>query len=285
LFPEIRDPSASGMPDLLGPGTVTTGLVFLVFGLTRAEEAGFGSPVTLVTILLAAFFVGAFVIVEQRVADPLVPLGVFRLRELVGAGLVASALTAATTSVAVLATLYLQGVLDYSPSFAGLAGLPFSLSVVAGSVLGGRIAGRLGNRATMSGGLIAVAVSALVTAGITAERGVAYVLTGAALSGLGLGCASVASTARGTSAVEEGKRGLASGLLNTAAQVGTALGLAALLTIAAAHTSALSGGSESGAKALVAGYRLAFFAATGVASLGVLAALGLMRRTEALDRP
>jgi EmrB/QacA subfamily drug resistance transporter len=285
LLPEIRGTSASGRPDLLGAATVTTGLVLLVFGLTRAEEVGFGSPVALGTLLLATVFVGSFVIVERRVVDPLVPLGIFRLREFVGAGLVASALTAATAPVGVLATLYLQGVLDYSPSFAGLAGLPFSLSVVAGSVLGGRIAGRLGSRATMSGGLTAVAAAALVTAGITAESGLAYVLVGAALSGLGLGCASVASTARGTSAVEEGKRGLASGLLNTAAQVGTALGLAALLAIAGAYTGALSGGSEPGVEALVAGYRLAFVVAAGVASLGVLAALGLIRRAEASGRP
>src|SRR5215217_6611657 len=131
LLPEIRGTSASGRPDLLGAATVTTGLVLLVFGLTRAEEVGFGSPVALGTLLLATVFVGSFVIVERRVADPLVPLGIFRLREFVGAGLVASALTAATVPVGVLATLYLQGVLDYSPSFAGLAGLPFSLSVVA----------------------------------------------------------------------------------------------------------------------------------------------------------
>ena len=137
----------------------------------------------------------------------------------------------------------------------------------------------------MSGGLAVVAAAALVTAGITAESGLAYVLVGATLSGLGLGCASVASTARGTSAVEKGKRGLASGLLNTAAQVGTALGLAALLAIAGAYTGALSGGSEPGVEALVAGYRLAFLVAAGVASLGVLAALGLIRRAEASGRP
>jgi MFS family permease len=112
LLPEIRGTSASGRPDLLGAATVTTGLVLLVFGLTRAEEVGFGSPVALGTLLLATVFVGSFVIVERRVADPLVPLGIFRLREFVGAGLVASALTAATTPVGVLATLYLQGVLD-----------------------------------------------------------------------------------------------------------------------------------------------------------------------------
>ena len=283
LLPEFRDPSASRRPDVLGAATVTGALVLLVFGLTRAEEAGFGSPATLGTLVLAAALLAAFVVVERRVAEPLVPLGVLRLRGLVGAALVASALTAATAPVGVLATLYLQNTLGYSPSFAGMAGLPFSLCVVAGAAIGGRIAGRVGGRAVMAGGLAVVAASALVTSGITAEGGVPYVLAGATLSGLGLGCASVASTARGTSAVEEARRGLASGLMNTAAQVGTALGLATLLTLAAAYAGASSGGGSPEAQALVAGYKLAFFAAAGIASLGVLAALCVVRQDKARD--
>jgi EmrB/QacA subfamily drug resistance transporter len=280
LLPESRDPAASRRLDLLGAGTVTSGLVLLVLALTRTEEAGFGSPITLATLGFAAALFGAFVFVERRAADPLVPLRLFRLRGLVGAALVAFAITAATAPVGVLVTLYLQNTLGYPASFAGLAGLPFSLCVIAGSMLGGRISGRIGGRVTMSLGLAVVAVSALLTAGISAEGGVAYVLAGAALSGLGLGCASVASTARGISAVEEGKRGLASGFMNTSAQVGTALGLAALLTLAATRTAALSDGAESAAVALVAGYRLAFLVAAGVASLGVVAALYFFRQAK-----
>lgn len=281
LLPENRDPSASRRVDLLGAGTVTAGLVLLVLGLTRIEESGFGSPATLATLGFAAALLGTFVFAERRVADPLVPLELFRLRGLVGAALVAAALTAATAPVSVLVTLYLQNTLGYSASFAGLAGLPFSICVIAGSVLGGRVAGRIGGRATMSLGLVVVAVAALITTGITAQSGVAYVLVGAALSGLGLGCASVASTARGTSAVEEGKRGLASGFMNTSAQMGTALGLAALTTLAAAYADTLSGGPGLGAEALVAGYRLAFLVAAGVASLGVVAALFFLRDAQA----
>lgn len=280
LLPESRDLSASTRLDLLGAATVTAGLVLLVLGLTRIEEAGFGTPTTLATLGFAAVFFASFILVERRVAHPLVPLGLFRLRELMGAASVAFALTAVTSPVGVMVTLYLQNTLGYSATFAGLAGLPLSLGVIAGSVLGGRISGPVGGRATMSIGLAMVASAALITTGITADGGVGYVLVGAALSGLGLGCASVASTARGTSAVEEGKRGLASGFMNTSAQVGTALGLAALLTLAAAHADTLSGGAESGAGALVAGYRLAFLVAAGIASLGVVAALSLLRSAE-----
>jgi EmrB/QacA subfamily drug resistance transporter len=283
LLPESRDPAASRGLDLLGAGTVTSGLVLLVLGLTRTEEAGFGSPITLATLCFAAALFGVFVFVERCAADPLVPLRLFRLHGLVGAALVAFALTASTAPVGVLVTLYLQNTLGYSASFAGLAGLPFSLCVIAGSMLGGRISERIGGRVTMSSGLAVVAASALVTTGIAAEGGVGYVLVGAALSGLGLGCASVASTARGTSAVEEGKRGLASGFMNTSAQVGTALGLAALLTLAATRTAALSDGAQTAGEALVAGYRLAFLVAAGVASLGVVAALYFFRQAKNLD--
>jgi MFS family permease len=94
LLPESRDPAASRRLDLLGAGTVTSGLVLLVLGLTRTEEAG--SPSTLATLCFAAAFFGAFVFVERRAADPLVPISLFRLRGLVGSALVAFALTAAT---------------------------------------------------------------------------------------------------------------------------------------------------------------------------------------------
>jgi EmrB/QacA subfamily drug resistance transporter len=274
LLPESRSDAASREMDLPGATSVTAGLVLLVLGLTRIQEASLGSPLTLAAIGGAVAFLGAFLVAERRTADPLVPLRLFRLPALVGAALVAFALTAATAPVAVLVTLYLQNTLHYSPSFAGLASLPFSLCVIAGSLLGGRIAGRRGGRATMCLGLLVVAGAALVTTGITPRSGVGYVLAGAALSGLGLGCASVASTARGTSAVEEESRGLASGFMNTSAQVGTALGLAVLISLAAARAAASSGGA---AEALVAGYRFAFFVAAAIALLGVVAALYFLR--------
>ena len=129
----------------------------------------------------------------------------------------------------------------------------------------------------MTWGLLGICVAALVMAGISAEGGLLYVISGATLSGLALGCSAVASTTRGTSAVGEEERGLASGLLNSSAQVGTALGLAALFTVAAAHADALAGGGEPAARALVEGYRLAFIVGAGIAAVGALAALSIVR--------
>ena len=280
LLEEGREAEASRRLDLPGAVTVTAGLVLLVYGLTRAEDAGFGSVLTLGMLAVALVLVAAFVIVERSVADPLVPLKIFRTRDLAGSAMVAFANTATTSPLGVLAVVYLQEVLAYSPTLVGMLWLPCSLSVVAGSFLGSRLTGRFGARRTMASGLLGISAATLITAGISAEGGVGYVVSGAALSGLALGCSAVASTARGTSAVDEGERGLASGLLNSSAQVGTAMGLAVLFTVAAARADALAGG-ETTAEALVAGYRLAFFVGAGLAVAGALAALFVVRKRGA----
>jgi EmrB/QacA subfamily drug resistance transporter len=278
LLDADRGERASRRLDLPGAVTVTAGLVLLVYGLTRAEGVGLGSPLTLGTLALALTLLAAFLFVERSVPDPLVPLRVFRTRDLSGSALVAFTNTATTSPVGVLVVLYLQEVLAYSPTLAGLLGLPLSLSVVAGSFLGSQLTGSLGARRTMTMGLLGICAATLITTGISSEGGLAYVVSGAALSGLALGCSAVASTTRGTSAVEEEVRGLASGLLNSSAQVGTALGLAVLFVIAVARTDAVAAGGEPGAEALVAGYRWAFFVGAGIAALGAAAALRLVSR-------
>jgi EmrB/QacA subfamily drug resistance transporter len=281
LLEADRGERVSSRLDLTGAVTVTAGLVLLVYSLTRAEEAGFGSPATLGTMALALSLLAAFLFVERSVSDPLVPLRVFRTRDLAGSSLVAFTNTAATSPVGVLAVIYLQEVLAYSPTLAGLFGLPFSLSAVAGSFLGSRLTGSLGARRSMALGLLGICGATLLVTGISAEGGLFYVIANAALSGLALGCSAVASTTRGTSAVKEEERGLASGLLNSSAQVGTALGLAVLFAVAVARADAVAVGGEPGSEALVAGYRWAFFVGAAIAALGAAAALRLVRRGSA----
>ena len=283
LLPESRDDGqASRKLDVLGALSITAGLLLLIYAFTKAEEHGFG-PATFVILGLAAASILIFIALEARVADPLVPLGVLRSPTLTGSSLVSFVLTATTSPAGVIGTLYLQDALGYSPSIAGFAYAPFSIAVVAGSFIGAAVAGRIGAKITMVSGLVAVASAMLISCGIWAEGGLPYLLAGIVLSGLGLGCAAVASTAAGVSSVTEDKRGLASGLLNAAAQIGTALGIAALVAVAAARTEAVSGGL--GAVALVAGYRLAFLVALGVALAGALGALCLIGRGgEAKDQ-
>ena len=269
---------ASRRLDLPGAATVTAGLVLLVYGLTRAEEADPGSPLTLGALTLALVLLAAFVYVERSAADPLVPLRVFRNRDLSGSALVAFANTATTAPVGVLAVLYLQEVLHYSPTTAGLLGLPFSLSVVAGSFLGSWLTGALGARRTMALGLLGICGATLVITRISAGGGLSYVIANAAISGLALGCSAVASTTRGTAVAKAEERGLASGLLNSCAQVGTALGLAVLFAVAAARTDAVAAGGGPTSEALVAGYRWAFFTGASAAALAATAAIRLVRR-------
>jgi EmrB/QacA subfamily drug resistance transporter len=284
LIGESRDPAANARLDLLGAVTVTAGLIALIYGLTRAEDTGFASAGTIAAVAGAAVLLAAFPVVEGRVADPLAPPAVFRSPVLVGSNLVAFTLTAVTSSAGLLATLYLQQVLGYSPSGTGLALLPFSLAVIVGSFAGGRLVGRIAARNTMLAGLLAVTAAMLLVTAISAGGGVAYLVIGLSLAGAGLGCASVAATATGTAAVSADRQGLASGLLNTAAQIGTAIGIAALATLAAARTQALAVSADPSAAQLVAGFRLAFLVAAALSVAGCLAAFLLVQRRIGKER-
>jgi EmrB/QacA subfamily drug resistance transporter len=280
LLAESRERAAARRLDVAGALTGTGGLVLLVYGFTRAADAGVAAAGTLGPLALAAALLVAFWLVQGRVADPLIPRGVLRSRELVGANLAAFTLTAVTSPAGVLGTLYLQQALGYPPTAAGLALLPFSLAAIAGSFAGARLTARIGARATMAWGLATVAAAMLLLARIPTHGpgSLPRLVAGLVIAGSGLTCAAVASTAAGTAAAGGDAQGLASGLLNTAAQIGTALGIAALVTIAAARTTALAGGEAPGAAQLVAGFRLAFLSAALVALLGALGTLLLVRK-------
>lgn len=234
--------------DVPGALAVTAGLVLAIYGFTHAEHAGFGAAGTVRALALAGALIASFPAIERRAADPLVPPGTFRLQEVLG----------------------------YSPTATGLALLPFSAAAVAGSAAGSRLAGRIGTRATMISGLLTVAAAMLLCSRVSAGGGLGGLVAGLVCSGVGLTCAAVASTAAGTAAAGGGQQGLAAGLLNTAAQLGTAVGIAALVTVAAARTAALARlSTRPTAAELAGGYRLAFLAGAALAALGALAAAAL----------
>ena len=283
VLPEGREARAARGLDLGGAATVTAGLAILVFGLTNAERAGFAAFSTWGALSASVLFVALFVVVEGRVKDPLVPLGVFRSKDLLGANLAALVLTSATTPPMFLCTLYVQRVLGYPPGEAALLFPPFNLAVVAGSFLGPRMIAAWGHRATMASGLLLVALGAASLMALPAGGApVLGLLVAFSLMGAGLGWASVASTASGTSSVSAEKQGVASGLLNAAAQVGTALGLAILVPLAAARSGAVASAGEAEAFALVEGYRWAFAGAAGIAA-GSAALAVLLARAPRTD--
>ncbi len=287
LLAESRDRTVTSRLDAWGAITITGGLALLVYGLAGAEEAGFGSFLTLGTLALAVALIAAFVLIERRVVSPLIPLKIFRSRNLVGANLAISAVNIATNAPLFLCILYLQGVLHRSPTETGLGFVPFNLSVITGSFLGARLTYQVGARINMTCGLSLIALGTLLFMGIGPKGGyLAHLLPGFVLMGVGVGLASVASTAAGTSAVGADKQGLVSGLLNTAAQIGTVLGLALLVPLSAARADALTGGAGDPPEiALVEGFRWAFFGGAGLAASFAILAFFLVREPERRVEP
>jgi EmrB/QacA subfamily drug resistance transporter len=286
LISESRDETAPPRLDVAGAASVTAGLTLLVYGITRVEEAGLAAPATLISLSTSVVLLALFAVVEGWVQNPLVPLGVFRSRELLGANLVALVLTASTTPPMLLCILYVQQVLGFPPAQAGLVFPSFNLAVIGGSLLGPRLVARMGQRATMVCGLVAIAAGSACLLGVSPHGGgyLLYLIPAFVLMGTGLGCASVASTASGTAAADGGLQGLASGLLNSAAQIGTVLGLAILLPLSAARTEALAETMPADA-ALVQGFRLAFLSAGAIAACGIAIATLLTGRKQQENNP
>jgi EmrB/QacA subfamily drug resistance transporter len=271
---ESRAP-APARPDIAGAALGTGGLAVLLFAFTLAEARGPLAGATLATLAAAAVLLAAFALAERRAADPLLDLRLLRATGVAGPNAVAAVLTAATTPPMFLCILHVQDVLGFGPLAAGLLFPPFNIAVVAGSLLGPRVAAALGEQRSMAGGLAAVAAGALALLAVGPDAPpVPSLLGGFVLLGGGLGVASVASTLRGTAALDGDRQGLASGLLGTSAQVGTALGLAIVVPLTAARTEALG----SGPAAQVGGYELGFVLAAALAAATAIAVgLGSLR--------
>jgi MFS family permease len=280
LLSESRDRTAPRL-DLLGAATVTGGLGLLVYGLDVATDAGFASPRALGVLGLALALIMGFCGVEGRVRNPLVPFRIFCSRTLAGADLVTLVLSAVIGAQGFFCTLYMQQILGYSPLVTGLAFLPLTVTVMVAAGVGSTLASRGGAKVTMVLGMALLAIGMVLLARISSEGGyLGVLLPGFFFTALGLGFTFVTATIAGTSGVADGEQGLASGLINTAQQVGTALGLAILVTAATARTGALSGGDVPSAGDLVEGYRMAFWLGGGLAALGACIALFVVRRDE-----
>ena len=279
LLIESRNRDAVGRLDIAGAVTITGGLVLLVYGLTQATDVGFGSPRTLGVLGLAMALIVGFRFVEGRVADPLVPFQIFRRRTLTVANLVTILLAAVIASHGFSTTLYLQQVLGYSPIATGLAFLPLTLMIMATAGFGARFIGRLGLRAVVVSGMSLLAVGMGLMTRISAEgRYIGTLLPAFLVIAIGMGMTFVTTTIAATSGVPDNQQGLASGLINTAQQIGSALGLAVMVSLAVARTNILLAAGSLPPDALVAGFRAAFAASAGLAALGALIAYGALHQ-------
>ena len=198
-----------------------------VYGLTSTGEHGLTSVTSWVPMLVSGGVLVLLVRHERRIGDPLVPPELLRSRAVVGGLLTALAITATTSPAMFLCTLYVQQELQLSPVRASLLFPVFNIAVVGGSLLAPTLLRRFGARSTLLGGFGAMGAGCATLIAIGQDgHPIAYLVTSFALMGAGLGAASVASTQTGTEAVEVDQHGVVAGALTSAAQVGTALGLA-----------------------------------------------------------
>ena len=238
LTPFLLRDSRAELPhrhfDLAGAASVTGGLMLLVYALTRATSDGWGSPVTVGLLGGAAALIAAFVAIESRSRSPLLPLRIFRLRALSAANATMAIVGAVTFSEFFVLTLYVQDVLHYSAVRSGVAFVAFALTVVVASNLAQAAVGRIGIRGTLTSGLVLATVSVGLLTRLPVDGHYFWDLFPAfVLGGAGMGFSFVPVTIASLAGVERADAGVASGLVNTSRQIGGAVGLAAVSTIAA----------------------------------------------------
>jgi EmrB/QacA subfamily drug resistance transporter len=280
LILESRSESATRHFDTAGAVSVTAGLSVLVFALVDANDAGWGSTQTLGLLALSAALIAAFVAIELRSRAPLVPFRIFRLRTLTGANIVGLLVGGSLFAMFFFITLYMQQVLGYSAIEAGLSYLPLALMIIVASGVASQLVTRIGFKPVLAAGMLLIA-GALVWFSQVSVGGsfVSDILGPSLLAAAGLGFAFVTTTIAAVSGVREQESGLASGLINTSQQIGGALGLAVLATIANSRTEDLmaSGDSPGLTNALNEGFQSAFLAGAGIAVLGLALTLVLIR--------
>jgi EmrB/QacA subfamily drug resistance transporter len=227
-------PARSGRFDLPGAAAITIGVSALAFGLISAPEAGWGAARTLASLAVGVAALGVFVVAERRAAQPLVPLGVFRRTPVVLANTVMLLLGAVSVGLFYFLPQYQQNVLGMSPVTAGLTQLPIAVLITLGGFAAPWTARLVGLRPAMAGALSALTAGLLWLAGSDAASEYATGLLGPfLLIGAGLGLGFVHATTIAVSGAAAGETGLFSGLINAARQLGGALGLAALIAVAA----------------------------------------------------
>ncbi|MEU4545547.1 MFS transporter [Nonomuraea dietziae] len=274
LLPAARGQAARGGFDVAGAVTSTAGLALLIYAFS-------GEPWAVEAGVLAAVLLAAFLVIEAKSADPLLPLTVFRGPLLRAGNLLMFLTAAAMQATFFILTLYTQFVLGYSATESGLSLVAIAVMIAfTASALGGRAVARYGLRATAATGMAFITVGTAWYTQIGVEGGFLTSMLGPELlTGFGFGLLVVASTIAATSEAGPAESGLASGLFNVTQQVGVSIGIAVLIRIA----DATAAGSAVPAD-LVSGYRLALIVATGVAALGLVAALTMLPGHRAAAR-
>jgi EmrB/QacA subfamily drug resistance transporter len=275
--------------DVLGAVSVTVGLVVLVYALVKTGDNGWGSASTIVLLAVAVAMIAAFVVIEARSRSPLVPLGIFRNRTVTSANAIGLLVGASLFAMFYFISLYLQQVLGYSPLKTGVAYLPLAVGIIVSAGLASALVERVGVKPTLIAGLgLVVAGLMLFTRIDTNGAYVSDVLIPSVVVAFGLGLSFVPMTIAAVSGVRDSEAGLASGLINTSQQVGGALGLAILSTVASSRTNdvmaAARGARDALPHALTEGFQNAFAVGAVFAAVGIVLAVALLRGREVAAR-
>ncbi|HWE70916.1 MAG TPA: MFS transporter [Acidimicrobiales bacterium] len=286
LLPRDRGRGLVGGADVTGAVLITGGLMLAVYAIVKpAAEYGWTATQTLVAIGAAVTVLTAFVVRQATARNPLIPLGILHSRNLAGTNAIQMLTVPAMFGMFFLGSLYLQRVLGYDALHIGLAFLP--LTVLMGTLSLGftdRLTIRFGARNTLICGFLLVAAGLAVLTQLPV-RG-AYmtdILPAVILFGIGAGIAFPALMTLAMSGATPDNAGLASGLVNTTAQIGGALGLAVLATLASTRTHQLALSGQSPATALTQGYRLAFLIALGLIAVAIAMAAVVLRHSPQIE--
>jgi EmrB/QacA subfamily drug resistance transporter len=287
LLPESRTTGARTF-DVAGAVSVTAGLSLLVYTLVDANDAGWTSGQTLGLGAVALAFLAGFVAIELRSKAPLVPFGIFKRRTITGTNVVALLVAMALFSMFFFVSLYMQLVLGYDALEAGLAYLPLAVGIIVSAGIASSLVTKVGFKPVLIAGLVLTAAGLVWFAQVSVGGDyVSDILFPSLLAAVGLGFAFVPMTIAAVSGVSAQEAGLASGLINTSQQIGGALGLAILVSIANSKTDDLmraAGGDQAALpSALTEGFQVAFMVGAVFAVVGAVLAATLISSKESRE--
>jgi EmrB/QacA subfamily drug resistance transporter len=279
LLSESRDRRATSF-DLPGAVLVTAGLVVLVYAITEAPDFGWGSLETIGLFAASVVLLAAFAVAELRTRDPLMPFSIFRLRTVTAANAAGLILGTAIFAMFLMLTLYMQQVLEYSAMESGVAYLAVAGTAIIWSAVSAQLVTRIGVKPVLAVGMASLTAGLVYFTQVSVEGSyLGDLLPGFLLIAVGLGFSFVPISIAALAGVKDSEAGLASGLINTSQQIGGALGIAALSTLATTTTRDALASGTSQPFALTDGFEAAFWGAAVVAALGILVAL-LVRRSD-----
>jgi EmrB/QacA subfamily drug resistance transporter len=286
FIPNTRAEEKPHSADVGGAVTVTGGLLLLVYAIVKAQSYGWGDIKTIGLFAGAVALLAAFVAIELRSRSPLIRLGIFRMRSLTSSNLSMLLVASGMFSMFYFASIYVQEILGYKPLKAGFAFLPFTFGIVIGAGAAQALISRIGIRAVTAIGLtIATAGLALFTQISVTGTYWSEIFPGVSVMSIGMGLTFVPLTLLATTNVSNEDAGLASGIFNTSQQIGGALGLAVLSTLAASRTANLSAQGIGRPEALTRGFHVAFAVGAAFLAAGLVVLLiGIRKRhVESID--